>query len=392
MNVSLSNRLDLLLDRMEAIAGEQPMLFDQICKDKAKIILYGAGKTGRDLAAQMVADYGKRILFSDMQKELWGRRINGIPVLSPSEAAAQYGKDSVFVITVFNREFSSDYAEITNSLGKMGATCCIPWVIPAWKYKQALLPRFFLGSAEDILPHKKEIQRVFDALHEERSQVIFLELMEASLTAPFDKLSKRESGPQYFIPEILAQLTERVCIVDCGAYDGDTLRDALSVLGAERIAEYFAIEPDLENYNRLLNFCSGLPEDLRNRVNCLHAAVGEKESHVSLQSTGTEAAFVVSGSVVGGIPCITLDSIFGGMLNGECLFLKMDIEGYEKEALQGAAHTLSRADLKKILAISAYHKYDDFFAIPSLAKNLTGMYGLFRKHMANLFDTVYYIF
>lgn len=344
MNVSLSNRLDLLQDRMEAIAGEQPMLFDQICKDKAKIILYGAGKTGRDLAAQMVADYGKRILFSDMQKELWGRRINGIPVLSPSEAAAQYGKDSVFVITVFNREFSSDYAEITNSLGKMGATCCIPWVIPAWKYKQALLPRFFLGSAEDILPHKKEIQRVFDALHEERSQVIFLELMEASLTAPFDKLSKRESGPQYFIPEILAQLTERVCIVDCGAYDGDTLRDALSVLGAERIAEYFAIEPDPENFKRLQSFCDSLPKDVRSRVSCYQVAAGAKNGRVSFASTGTEGAFVTTGED-NNIPCLTVDFILREY-RGDSVFFKMDIEGYEKDVLQGSMHTLSNKNIK----------------------------------------------
>ena len=390
MNVSLSNRLDLLLDRMEAIAGEQPMLFDQICKDKAKIILYGAGKTGRDLAAQMVADYGKRILFSDMQKELWGRRINGIPVLSPSEAAAQYGKDSVFVITVFNREFSSDYAEITNFLGKMGATCCIPWAIPAWKYKQVLLPRFFLGSAEDILPHKKEIQRVFDALHEERSQVIFLELMEASLTAPFGKLSKRESGPQYFIPELLAQLTERVCIVDCGAYDGDTLRDALSVLGAERIAEYFAIEPDPENFKRLQSFCDSLPLDVRSRVSCYQVAAGAKNGTVSFASTGTEGAFVTTGGD-NNIPCLTVDSILREY-KGDSVFFKMDIEGYEKDVLQGSMHTLSNKNIKVGLAIAVYHKYDDFYKIPLLIAELTGKYGIFRKHMANLFETVYYNF
>lgn len=391
MDISLKNRLDLMLDRMETIACEQPAMFDRICAEKGNIILYGAGKTGRDLAAQLSVDYGKRLFFADMRQELWGGHIDGIPVLSPSEAAKLYGKDSVFVITVFNREFSSDYAEITDFLGKLGASYCIPWVIPAWKYKQALLPRFFLGSAEDILPFKKDIQRVFAALPEERSQIIFLELMEASLTAPFGKLSKRESGPQYFIPEVLTQLTEKVCIVDCGAYDGDTLRDALSVLGAERIEEYFAIEPDPDNFKQLQAFCSGLPEDFRSRVTCLHAAVGAKEGYVSLASVGTEAAFVASGSVVDGIPCVRLDSVLGNAQRS-CLFLKMDIEGYEKEALLGAADTLSSAALKKVLAISAYHKYDDFYAIPSLVKNLTGAYGFFRKHMANLFDTVYYTF
>lgn len=391
MDISLKNRLDLMLDLMETIACEQPAMFDRICADKAKIILYGAGNTGRDLAAQLSTDYGRRLFFADRRQELWGGRIDGIPVLNPAEAARLYGKDSVFVITVFNREFSSDYAEIVDYLRELGASCCIPWVVPAWKYKQALLPRFFLGSAEDILPFKEDIHRIFNALSEDRSQVIFLELMEASLTAPFDKLSKPERGPQYFIPEALAQLTEKVCIVDCGAYDGDTLRDALSVLGAGRIGEYFAIEPDPENFKRLQVFCNSLPIDLRNRISCYQAAAGAKEGSVSFVSTGTEGSCVAGEGCSNSISCLTLDSILKKR-NCNSIFLKMDVEGYEKDALLGAVHTLSDKNVKTTLAISVYHRQDDFYSIPLLIKKMTGKYGIFRKHMANLFETVYYNF
>lgn len=73
-----------------------------------------------------------------------------------------------------------------------------------------------------------------------------------------------------------------------------------------------------------------------------------------------------------------------------CDYIKMDIEGYEKEALLGAASYLR--DRETILAISAYHRPDDFFAIPLCIQELCGGYGFFRKHYANLFDTVYYHF
>ena len=70
----------------------------------------------------------------------------------------------------------------------------------------------------------------------------------------------------------------------------------------------------------------------------------------------------------------------------------MDIEGYEKDVLQGSMHTLSNKNIKVGLAIAVYHKYDDFYKIPLLIAELTGKYGIFRKHMANLFETVYYNF
>ena len=75
----------------------------------------------------------------------------------------------------------------------------------------------------------------------------------------------------------------------------------------------------------------------------------------------------------------------------------MDIEGYEKEALRGASTVLERErererERESILAISAYHRPDDFFAIPLCIENLRSGYGFFRKHYANLFDTVYYHF
>lgn len=70
----------------------------------------------------------------------------------------------------------------------------------------------------------------------------------------------------------------------------------------------------------------------------------------------------------------------------------MDVEGYEKDALLGAVHTLSDKNVKTTLAISVYHRQDDFYSIPLLIKKMTGKYGIFRKHMANLFETVYYNF
>lgn len=385
MNEFSDGRLEDVLARMEAVTLDQSCLFDRISGGGRPVILHGAGNTGRELALCMLPDYGGRLLFSDQRCDLWGKHIDGIPVLNPAEAAQRYGREGIFVITVFNREPDCAYAAIAEHLERLGAAHCVPWPFVAWKYADALLPRYFLGSAKDIWPFREEIRQVFSALADERSRVIFLEFLEASLTAPFDRLSSRDGGLQYFIPEVLQRLPERVSIVDCGAYDGDTLRDALACLGAERIGEYHALEPDRENFVRLQAFVEGLPGDVRARVMCYQAAVGEKEGFVSLSALG-EAAHV-SGNAADGISCMTLDAVLAGR---HCDFLKMDIEGYEKEALRGAARYFSRERERAMLAIASYHKPDDFFAIPLCIEKMRGGYGFFRTHYANLFETIYY--
>jgi FkbM family methyltransferase len=384
MNAETETKFNQIIESMESIARTQPHAFDRICGKHSPIILYGAGHTGRELSLRMHEEYGERLFFTDRRENLWGGHLDGIPVLSPCEAAQQYGEDGVFVITVFNREPDCAYSAIVENLAELGALRCVPWALVAWKYADALLPRFFLGSAKDILPFKKEISQVFSSLHDQRSRTVFLEYLEASLTAPFERLSPRDDGPQYFIPEVMQRLPNQVCIVDCGAYDGDTLRDALTWLGAERISSYYAFEPDIQNFQRLEAFCDSLPQSLRNRVTCFHAAVGDKEGFVSLASEGTESAFV-NGDAAKGIRCMTLDSV---LADTHCDLLKMDIEGYEKEALHCASSYFKRD--RTMLAISAYHKPDDFFSIPLCINSLCGGYGFFRKHYANLFDTVYY--
>ena len=59
-------------------------------------------------------------------------------------------------------------------------------------------------------------------------------------------------------------------------------------------------------------------------------------------------------------------------------FIKMDIEGSELSALRGAESTIRRWQPK--LAISLYHRPEDFFSIPSWIDSLGIGYRLFLDH------------
>lgn len=71
-------------------------------------------------------------------------------------------------------------------------------------------------------------------------------------------------------------------------------------------------------------------------------------------------------------------------------FIKMDIEGCELKALQGAINTLKK--YKPKLAIAAYHKYEDYYEIPKFLNELNVGYKFhFANYTLGFTDTVIYV-
>ena len=70
-------------------------------------------------------------------------------------------------------------------------------------------------------------------------------------------------------------------------------------------------------------------------------------------------------------------------------FIKMDIEGCELKALQGAKNTLKK--YKPKLAIASYHKYEDYYEIPKFLNELNiGYKFYFANYTLGFTDTVIY--
>ena len=70
-------------------------------------------------------------------------------------------------------------------------------------------------------------------------------------------------------------------------------------------------------------------------------------------------------------------------------FIKMDIEGCELKALQGAVNTLKK--YKPKLAIASYHKYDDYYEIPKFLNELNiGYKFYFANYTLGFTDTIIY--
>ena len=82
----------------------------------------------------------------------------------------------------------------------------------------------------------------------------------------------------------------------------------------------------------------------------------------------------------------TLDSLVDG---GRPTFIKLDIEGFEVDALQGARKTIQRE--APVLAVCVYHRQDHLWRIPLLLSSLRGDYAFFlRPHNEEGWDLLCY--
>ncbi len=148
-------------------------------------------------------------------------------------------------------------------------------------------------------------------------------------------------------------------VVDAGAHLGVFSRLALS-RGAKLVV---AFEPEPVNATCFEKTFAG--EIAQGRVRLLRQALWSQRTTLRFRTNPRNtAAGSVSASGETEVPAITLDEALEQIRAPKVDFIKMDIEGSEREALAGAVDTLRRFGPK--LAICIYHRPDDPEVLPAL--------------------------
>lgn len=150
-------------------------------------------------------------------------------------------------------------------------------------------------------------------------------------------------------------------VVDCGAHLGVFTRQALRA-GATLVV---AIEPGPQAIECLKRTFA--PEIAAGSAIVEPQGVWDRKAHLRLYSNGDTAVSTVFGpdsapSV--GIPLTTIDLLVPARGLSKVDFIKMDIEGSERQALAGARRTLMQ--FKPRPAIASYHRIDDHLRIPEI--------------------------
>jgi FkbM family methyltransferase len=167
------------------------------------------------------------------------------------------------------------------------------------------------------------------------------------------------------------------CIIDGGACFGDTGVFFACAAGPEgRVYSFEPLPTHIDvislniDQNKLEDRMFIVPNGLGERTNQVQAIAPEfaQMSTPGFSLTNIENA----------VPVISLDD-FSTLQNLERVdFLKLDVEGFELATLKGAARTIEAS--RPRLAISLYHKPEDFFEIPIYLKMNYPFYRLYLDH------------
>lgn len=184
---------------------------------------------------------------------------------------------------------------------------------------------------------------------------------------------------QYFVKDLIS-LSDHEVFIDCGAFDGDTMKAFLKACH-NRYQSIVCFEPVEEYHHRLEKRSRG------KKVTAIRAGVYKTSTTLQFNAEGGKGSSISSSAEhTISVPVCAIDDVSEC---NEATFIKMDIEGSEFAALQGAKQTILRNRPK--LAICIYHRNKDFIEIPEWIHKLVPEYKLYVRHHAySINETVLY--
>ncbi len=234
---------------------------------------------------------------------------------------------------------------------------------------------FSEGNVEDYNKHKSSYETVHELLEDDLSKSIFRRLLSFRVTNDISHLAdfSLRDKEQYF-EDFLDLKPDGETFVDVGGFDAYTSRQFMKRCPQYRHVHLF--EPELKNYE----VCRAALKDTP-RASCYNLGLSDKQEVLKFSSSGSASQINEDGDLT--IRVERLDS-----LNIERpTFIKMDIEGAEKQALAGGSRTIERHHPR--LAIAAYHRPGDFWRLPFQVRAIRDDYRIYMRHYAeSLYETV----
>ena len=248
----------------------------------------------------------------------------------------------------------------------------------------------FRLAVEDAKSHIAEYRDTYASLMDYSSKRVLYGILKFRLELDFEyKDSLRENGfVQYFDLDICNQLTRDAVFVDCGAFNGDSALDFLKNYTAyKRIYLYEMIpssvkaaEDNLKDYSDIVFRNAGVGSRLQ---------AGES---IKLNDFSGTSASILNNNMVYN-PVLQEDRSFSGLvevpfvaldedISEPISFLKMDIEGSELNAIDGAREHIQRD--KPILAICTYHHYEHLWKVMQEIKKIRPDYKFYMRFYGNL--------
>ena len=362
--------------------NEENTLWEYLKTAGKPVVLYGTGD-GADKVLARLAETGvpvSGIFASD--EFVRGQQFHGFTVQAYSELMVLQKKVIVLIA------FASELPDVMERFYKLASV------------HETYAPHVPVFSGEEtvtaawIKKYERELQTVYERLADAVSRETFASVLNYKLSGKLSYLQACTTNRADDLKTLFSFGGEETYL-DLGAYNGDTVQEFLQLTHG-RYKKIIALEPDPKNYKKLTDFVRQY--ELKN-VTCLQAGVWNDCGSLELTGNGGRQSTFWEADRSGfatqnlsqtcsmkkkvkkqQVNVVSVDAVLG---NDHADYMKFDVEGVEKEALEGAAGHLvpdGNGTLPKLL-VAAYHHDEDLFALPLLLWKLQPEYKIYlRKH------------
>ena len=218
--------------------------------------------------------------------------------------------------------------------------------------------------------NQENFEKIYDLLADEQSKIVYKDILNFKLSGKLSYLTHCETPIAEAYQNIIKP-NQNEDYVDLGAYKGDTIQELLQ-FSDNSLNSITAFEPDKKNYKKL---CATVEKiGLVKKAN-LHNVAAYKEKDILLftNKAGRQSALSKTQGIE--TEANSLDNVLQGK---RASFINMDVEGAEKDAIEGCRNTIK--NWKPKMLISAYHRSEDLFALPLQVLEIEPEYKIYFRH------------
>ena len=214
-----------------------------------------------------------------------------------------------------------------------------------------------------------------------KERVLLYGFEEQKIVTPCSPKQPFAYGTQYFDLQEF-EVGEEEVFVDAGCLDCATDLDFIEWCGGH-YKHIYAFEPDRKSYEKCLEVAREKGID---NITIVNKGLWDCEEKLYFSHNDNSALSQIVDKGTDEISVISLDDY---LHMDRASFIKMDIEGAELKALKGAENIIKT--YKPKLAISIYHKVNDFIDIPEYLLSIVPEYKFYVRHYSCYkYETILY--
>ncbi|MEA2018737.1 MAG: FkbM family methyltransferase [Campylobacterota bacterium] len=279
-------------------------------------------------------------------------------------------KDSIILWTS-----SGSPLEVKNKLDAMGFENISYLAFYKYSGLELAKPPFIVDFKNDYLANKSRYDEIYNILADEKSKDVFTKVINFKISFDFEFMNgfTNDFKGQYFDEELIPKIKD-IVFLDGGGYIGDTIPNIIE--NFPDFKKIYVVEPS-ELHIGIAKKEFGHLKNIE-FINCGLGSI--KSNSIIIQDKQDTCNHNYQAENLN-----TIDNIITQKVD----FIKLDIEGAEQDAIDGAKKTIK--NYKPILAICIYHKAEDWYKIPQKVLEINSDYKIYIRHyMEGIFETVMY--